>query len=263
VSVAIVQNAAAPVAGRAPVMTACGGTPTWRCAVAPEEPRQDRLSAVMPSLVVLIGAAADLAALRARFPEEEVISFADHEILHALEAIMVRRPAVVALERSFAGSPRGSALISRVRADPNLRTIHIQTISTDGERIAATPPVGPTPPASAAPSALDTTGTRRAARVHLREGLDALLEGHTVRLVDLSSFGAQITSTGVLKPNQRVRISLVDEKGSIRCVALVVWAAFELARPPRARPHYRAGLAFLDANVDAVEAFAARHAHRE
>lgn len=172
---------------------------------------------------------------------------------------MLHRPAVVALERNFAGGPRGTALINRLRADPNLTAIEIQTVSTDGERIPATPPRGPAASA-ATPQPLDTTGTRRSPRTRLRDGLDALLEGHTVRLVDLSSFGAQITSNGVLKPNQRVRISLVDEKGSIRCVALVVWAAFELPRPPRTRPHYRAGLAFLDANIPAVEAFATRHA---
>jgi hypothetical protein len=217
----------------------------------------------MASLVVLIGAAGELAALRERFPDEEVLSFADQDVLNALETIMVRRPAIVALERTFAGGPRGSALIGRLRADPNLSAIQIQTVSTDGERIPATPPVRQPPPTADASSPLDTTGTRRADRVRVRDGLDALLEGHTVRLVDLSSYGAQITSTGVLKPNQRVRISLVDEKGSIRCVALVVWAAFELPRPPRARPHYRAGLAFLDANMDAVEAFAARHAHKD
>jgi len=217
----------------------------------------------MASLVVLIGAAGDLPALRSRFSDEEVLTFADQDVLSALEAIMVRRPASVVLEQTFAGSPRGAALIGRLRADPSLRTIEIQTVSNDGERMPATPPVGPSAPPTDAPNPLDTTGTRRATRVRLREGLDALLEGHTVRLVDLSSYGAQITSTGVLKPNQRVRMSLVDEKGSIRCVGIVVWAAFELPRPPRARPHYRAGLAFLDANVEAVEAFAVRHAHHD
>ncbi|HXE79299.1 MAG TPA: PilZ domain-containing protein [Vicinamibacterales bacterium] len=215
----------------------------------------------MSSLVVLIGAASNLPALRDRFSEEEVVSFADSDVLGALEAIMIRRPAIVALERDFAGGPRGQALIQRLRADPTMRAIEIQTVSTDGERIPATPPVGP--PAPDEPGPLDSKGTRRAVRIPLREGLDALLEGHTVRLVDLSGYGAQITSTGVLRPNQRVRLSLVDERGSIRCVALVVWAAFELPRPPRTRPHYRAGLAFLDANREAVEAFADRHARRD
>lgn len=219
---------------------------------------------MLTSIVVLIGAAGELSALRAQFEEAEVLSFPDQEILHALETIMVRRPALVALERGFAGSPRGTAFINRLRADPSLSEIEIQTVSDDGERLPATPRRGgPAPPTEATSQPLDNTGTRRAARVRLRDGLDALLEGHSVRLVDLSNYGAQITSAGVLKPNQRVRLSLVDDKGSIRCVALVVWAAFELPRAPRTRPHYRAGLAFLDAHTEAVEAFASRHARQD
>lgn len=214
-------------------------------------------------LVVLIGAAGDLAPLREQFDQTELIAFADQDVLHALEAIMVRRPSLVALERGFAGTPRGTALINRLRADPTFSSIEIQTVSADGERLPATPWSGGASPTEPSAQPLDNTGTRRAARVRLREGLDALLEGHSVRLVDLSTYGAQITSAGVLKPNQRVRLSLVDEKGSIRCVALVVWAAFELPRAPRTRPHYRAGLAFLDAHTDAVESFAERHARQD
>jgi hypothetical protein len=214
-------------------------------------------------LVVLIGASSELAALEQQFTDSEVVGYSDSDVLQALEAIMVRRPDLVALERSFAGSPRGTALINRLRADSSLSTIDIQTVSADGERLPATPRRGPASPTEATSSPMDNTGTRRASRVRLRDGLDALLEGHSVRLIDLSSYGAQITSAGVLKPNQRVRLSLVDDKGSIRCVALVVWAAFELPRAPRTRPHYRAGLAFLDAHTDAVELFAARHARQD
>jgi hypothetical protein len=213
--------------------------------------------------VILIGAASDLPDLRTQFDEADVLTFPDHDVLHALETIMLRRPSLVALERAFAGTPRGTALINRLRADPTLSAIEIQTVSSDGERLPATPMRGSPDPTEPSAQRLDTTGTRRASRVQLRDGLDALLEGHSVRLVDLSTYGAQITSTGVLKPNQRVRLSLVDEKGSIRCVAVVVWAAFELPRAPRTRPHYRAGLAFLDAHADAVDAYAARNARHD
>ena len=215
------------------------------------------------SLVILVGAANELADLREQFDEADVLTFADQDVLHALEVIMVRRPSLVALERSFAGTPRGTALINRLRADSTLSSIEIQTVSADGERLPATPLRGSGGPTEPSAQPLDTTGTRRASRVRVRDGLDALLEGHSVRLVDLSTYGAQITSSGVLKPNQRVRLSLVDEKGSIRCVAVVVWAAFELGRAPRTRPHYRAGLAFLDAHADAVDAYAARNARQD
>ncbi len=214
------------------------------------------------SLVILLAAPNDLTQLLPHFDGPEVLSFPDQDVLHALESIMIRRPSLVVLERTFAVTPRGTALINRLRADPSLSGIEIETISLDGERLPAVPPRTDVTAPGQVPTN-DSTGTRRATRVRVRDGLDALLEGHSVRLVDLSTFGAQITSPGVLKPNQRVRLSLVDDNGAIRCAAVVVWAAFELPRPPRTRPHYRAGLAFLDAHPDAVESFASRNARQD
>ena len=78
-------------------------------------------------------------------------------------------------------------------------------------------------------------------------------------LVDLSVFGAQVVSPAVLKPNQRLRFSLTDQWGAVRCNAVVAWATFELPRAGSPGPHYRAGLAFLDAEADAVTAFTNRH----
>ena len=85
------------------------------------------------------------------------------------------------------------------------------------------------------------------------------MDGATVGLVDLSEFGAQVVSPAVLKPNQRLRFSLTDQWGAVRCNAVVAWATFELPRAGSPGPHYRAGLAFLDAEADAVTAFTSRH----
>ena len=85
------------------------------------------------------------------------------------------------------------------------------------------------------------------------------MDGATVALVDLSVFGAQVVSPAVLKPNQRLRFSLTDQWGAVRCNAVVAWATFELPRAGGPGPHYRAGFAFLDAEADAVTAFANRH----
>jgi hypothetical protein len=68
-----------------------------------------------------------------------------------------------------------------------------------------------------------------------------------------------VVSAGVLKPNQRVRVSLVDESGSIRLAAVVAWASYELPQTGQPAAVYRAGLDFLDANTAAVDAFAGRH----
>jgi hypothetical protein len=89
--------------------------------------------------------------------------------------------------------------------------------------------------------------------------LSAIVDGATVSVVDLSVFGAQVLSPAVLKPNQRLRFSLTDQWGAVRCNAVVAWATFELPRAGRPGPHYRAGLAFLDAEADSVTAFVDRH----
>ena len=93
----------------------------------------------------------------------------------------------------------------------------------------------------------------------ISDGVDIVVDGAAVRLVNLSVVGAQVVSAGVLKPNQRVRVSLVDESGSIRIAAVIAWASYELPRRGQPSAHYRAGLDFLDANTDAVAAFADRH----
>ena len=83
------------------------------------------------------------------------------------------------------------------------------------------------------------------------------MDGATAMLIDLSTVGAQVLSAGPLKPNQRVRITMVDDSGSLRFNAAVAWAKFEI--PPGGRPRYRAGLDFVDADQAAVEAYCSRH----
>ena len=74
--------------------------------------------------------------------------------------------------------------------------------------------------------------------------------------------GAQVLSAAVLKPSQRVRVSMVDEKLTLRFQGTVVWATFELPGAGTA-PRYRAGLAFSDADADGIGEYVARHRRRE
>lgn len=229
---------------------------------------------------IVIGAADLLDALKDRVKEEgEVILYADAEALRALDAINARRPRVVALERLFAATSRGAALINRIKADPALDGCEIRVIAHDSDyvrishrpgeptRIAphTPPPVAHQPQAvvleapSAAPAApLDFRGTRRAPRFKIRDKVDVLVDGNPAALIDLSSFGAQVLSPTVLRPNQRVRITLPDESGAVRFNASIAWASFEL---PRANPvpHYRAGIDFVDPDQRAVDAFCRKH----
>ena len=71
-------------------------------------------------------------------------------------------------------------------------------------------------------------------------------------LIDMSPVGAQVVSTTLLKPNQRVRLSFVESAKSVRFSAGVAWSSFEL---PKGTPRYRAGIEFFDADADAVSRF--------
>ena len=231
----------------------------------------------MKPCTVLIGAQEILPALKERLSgvDGELLSFTDADALIALEVITRRRPKVVALEREFAGTPRGMALINRIKADPALEYAEIRVIHRDGEEHeviarghAAAADEGTTraavaaAPAVAAPVApLDQRGTRRSPRFRIAGDVDVVIDGNTALLVDLSSIGAQVVSTVVLKPNQRVRMALADDSGNVRFNATVAWASFEI--PPKTGPRYRAGIEFVDAEGKAVDAFRARHQQKD
>ena len=106
--------------------------------------------------------------------------------------------------------------------------------------------------------ALDQRGTRRAARIRSRDGVEVAIDGNPAALIDLSMVGAQVVSPTVLKPNQRVRVTLGDGKTAIRCSGAVAWAAFEM---PKGLPtRYRAGLDWgMTTDASAIEAFAEKN----
>jgi hypothetical protein len=220
---------------------------------------------------VLIGAADVLPSLkeRAATTAGEILTFTDADALRALEVITKRKPTIVAVERAFAGTPRGAALINRIKCDPSLLGSEIRVVSHDDTRTWGGPrggfeaasgsgatAVAPAP-GTISVQPLDQRGTRRAPRFRLSGEMEVLVDGNQAVLVDLSTLGAQMVSATVLKPNQRVRIALYDEQGTVRFNASVAWASFEI--PPDSVPRYRAGIEFIDANPAAVDAYCTRH----
>jgi hypothetical protein len=220
---------------------------------------------------VLIGAADVLPSLkdRADTAAGEVLTFTDADALRALEVITKRKPAIVAVERVFAGTPRGAALINRIKCDPSLLGWEIRVVSHDDKHVWAGPRRGSEAAggngATAVASAhtttsiqpLDQRGTRRAPRFRLSGEMEVLVDGNQAVLVDFSTLGAQLVSATVLKPSQRVRMALFDTQGTVRFNASVAWASFEI--PPESVPRYRAGIEFIDADPAAVDAYCARH----
>jgi hypothetical protein len=203
----------------------------------------------------------------------EVLTYSDREPLRALEEIVRRRPNAVELERQFALTPRGAALINRIKADPTLAQSELRVVSHDSSyarvvhRPAANVPAANTntptvaileaPVEAAPPAVLDQRGTRRGLRFKIAGDVSVLLDGNSARLVDLSVVGAQVVSPTIVKPGQRVRMALVDDHGTLRFNATMAWVSFEI--PPKGGPQYRAGVNFVDANGDAVGAFCLRH----
>lgn len=216
------------------------------------------------SCTVLIAAPEILNVLKER-PDiggADLLAFTDVDILRALKVITERRPEIVAVERMFAGTPRGAALIKRIRNDPSLRDSEIRVVSHDADsaRLSTQPRSdgGATATVAAPVTApLDQIGTRRAERHKVDEFVEVLVDGNPASVVNLSTVGAQVVSPIVLKPNQRVRMTLSDGQGVLRFNAAVAWAAFEI--PPNGGPRYRAGIEFLDASSVTVDAYAIRH----
>lgn len=210
--------------------------------------------------------------------EGELITFADSEPIQALQAILDRRPGVIVLERLFAATPRGAALINRIKTDPNLSGCQVRVMSHTGDytrqiaRSVATASAGGTlaePLAAAvgvedeeaeaeAPRRLDWNGTRRVPRFRMREGVEIQLDGNAVSLVDLSVMGAQVVSPTILRPNQKVRVIIPHDEAFVRGRGSIVWARFEMSKPSTP-PVYRAGLEFLEIDTAVVEAFRGRH----
>jgi hypothetical protein len=171
------------------------------------------------------------------------------------------RPDTVALERLFAATSRGAALINRIKADPALADCEVRIVAHDSNysRVSPRRPGDPTSPVAVEepaepPRGLDWKGTRRAPRFKMSDGIEVLIDGNPAALMDLSTIGAMVVSPTTLKPNQRVRMSLPQEPRAIRFSAGVAWAAFEMPKG-RPAPHYKAGIEFFDADADAVSTF--------
>jgi hypothetical protein len=235
----------------------------------------------MPAVV--IAATNLMPALQERLAGEgELLGFADTEPIQALQAILEHRPTLIVLERLFAATPRGAALINRIKTDPHLANAEVRVMSHTGDysRQVAKPQKAEPPessPASthpgnqgtatataplatvveSAPRPLDWHGTRRAQRHRVRQGVEIQVDGSSATVVDMSVVGVQVLSATILRPNQKVRISIPNDEFVMRFRGTIAWAKFELPKPTEA-PRYRAGVEFADADPEALEEFCAK-----
>ena len=182
----------------------------------------------------------------------EILAFSEAQALQALEAIAKRKPAVVALERMFAITPRGAALISRIKADPKLLKTEVRVVAHDSDYVRVSPRQK-----TEAQKALDQRGTRRAPRFRMKERTPIAIDANAGSIIDLSTIGAQVVCNATLRPQQGITITLTDGSGNQKFGAKVAWASFEI--PPNSGPRYRAGIEFVDADAANVDAFIQGH----
>ena len=208
---------------------------------------------------MVIGPPDALDGLRDRLESgSDVQSFTDSEALEALDHVIHHKPRIIALDRGFASTSRGIALINRIKDDPSLVGCDVRVIARDGREIIEPPAVQTFAPAGRDVLAvLDESGTRRTPRTEMKDGVELLADGNPATLVNLSITGAMIVSKSVLKPNQRVRLVFGDGVAAIRCNGSITWAAFEM--PKGSSPQYRAGIDFVVVDSEALAAFAEKH----
>lgn len=232
----------------------------------------------MPAVALVIAADNLMPALRERVeippPGGDVLTFPDSEPIQALQAIIEQKPRLVVLERLFAATPRGAALINRIKSDPGLAHAEVRVMSHTGDfsRQVVKPKAVPSAPVShggggaaaapvateEAPRPLDWHGTRRAPRHRIRGGIELQLDGNPAMVIDLSTVGAQVLSPTVLRPNQKVRISLPSNDLMLRFRGAIAWAKFELPKSDDKGPQYRAGVEFTDADAQAIDSVITR-----
>jgi hypothetical protein len=152
----------------------------------------------------------------------EVLSFSDTEAVRALDAIMTRRPQVVRLERMFASTPRGVALINRIKADPGLVHMEIEVVAHDSDETrvlrqgaasargtSAPPKIAPAsaPPRLAAPPVLAPPAARKSEPVlSPRDASLAPPPGPAAESPDAPALPALSEAPRVTRGTTRVRV---------------------------------------------------------
>jgi hypothetical protein len=184
--------------------------------------------------------------------------FSSGEANHALTPILKHDQPVVALDRFFATSRAGIAFISELRfarADAEIRILTDQ--GTEIPLVLRRPTAGNGRSTIAAHSELLKGDVRRAPRYPVPSACEALVNGASTALVNVSVAGAQLISPEVLRPAQQVRVVLAGESDGIKLQAAIAWSMFERSLKT-GDTYYRIGVQFADPEPQVLEGYYAR-----
>jgi PilZ domain len=201
-----------------------------------------------------------------------MMPFGSNSLGSAMESVRAYRPKVVALDALVAQTPSGMTFLDRVEQlgipkckilllaehDGQWSTMPRGSAGNLTQARSAGAPAPSKRAVPARPAAAEIVGTRRVPRFMVRDSLDVTVESGCAHLVDISVLGAQVVSLPVLRPGQKIKVSLPDTDDTLNVIAQVAWSLFE--RPQlQVEPHYRVGLEFTDAAQQALEGYRQRH----
>jgi PilZ domain len=213
--------------------------------------------ATSSSVVVIVSGADGALSLRKRLPAGAPVAvFADSEALHASDVVHASPPKILLLDSHFVRTPRGAALVADVRDTRHLTTTEVRVLTRDDLELDTPSYLATLLKGS---RAIDQWGTRAVPRFAVRGEMSAIVNGQPSELVDVSTGGAQVVAPVRLAPGQPVRLVIADQEGEIRCRGQVAWC---VVVPAEGLMKHRAGVAFQQADVEALEALCLRHGHR-
>lgn len=214
-------------------------------------------------LTVLVSDPQRMTALRDGLPlPGRVLRYSSSNLASVFESIRANQPGLIVLDSGFLQTPAGHGFVERVHQLSIPKVVlqsavfergHWTMTSLDHEPPA--PPVAPSERIVAVTAGLET---RRAPRFLAQNIAQAIADGSSIEVVDLSFLGAQIISQPIMKPHQKIKVGLPDATGTISVTASVAWSIFE--KPAQApAPHFRVGMEFNDATREKLEDYCKRH----
>jgi len=214
-------------------------------------------------LTVVVADAARMTAIRDGLPTPgRVLRYTTSNLASVFESIRANQPGLIIFDSVFLQTPAGHVFVERIRQLALVRVV-LQAAVFDRGRWTMTPiDVQPAPPVQPdSPRIVAVTAgldTRRVPRFLAQHVLKALAESSTIEVVDLSVLGAQVISQPLMRPNQKLKVGLPDDTGTVQVTASVAWSVFEKsANAPE--PYFRVGVEFNDAMREALEDYLKRH----
>ena len=212
-----------------------------------------------PSVIVIARAEHEVALRKRLGSEPSVALFSDAEALKAFDAVESHPPKILALDRTFAFTARGAALVARLKSDQRMAAIDLRVLTEDETN---SPTILETNKALGLEGAilktshpLDYCGTRRAPRFPVTDGAGVVVNGESGTLVNLSATGAQLVVHMRLRPSEPLRLALVDSDSEVKVRGVVAWSSVESSNGALA---YRAGVEFINPDALSLDAFCLR-----